>query len=383
MQKTVLPSFHEAPESLGAFHQKIAAPEKPFRGICGFDGFIDTFIRLEAPSSMEEFGPRVAAAAGIAASYPAQHLGDKFGGNGPLLASGLHGLCDGQIDLTYIGALGDPEILPIFQEALSEKVQTIYSIANPAHSDCLEFTDGKVMLSDLRACEEVTWSRLKERIGWPTIQEKLRQADFIGAVNWGKLIHVGEIWEGLAQGLVDLGRPAGEIPFFMDLAEFEQRPEKDRRELIELVGRISQQCRTLLSMNLKEAWQLADLFGGAFHGQKKPAEVLELTAFLRSHINADRVIVHPNDGAACASADEAIYVPGPFCADPLVSTGAGDHFGAGCLLGALLGLDNYGIALLGVCSSGHFVRSGQAPSLEKIPAFLEQWQNGTLPERLP
>ena len=50
-------------------------------GLCGFDGFIDTFVRLQTPASMAEFGPKVAAAAGIAASYPVRHLGDKFGGN--------------------------------------------------------------------------------------------------------------------------------------------------------------------------------------------------------------------------------------------------------------------------------------------------------------
>ena len=49
-------------------------------GVCGFDGFIETFVRLEQPPSMAEFGVKVAAAAGVASSYPVRHLGDKFGG---------------------------------------------------------------------------------------------------------------------------------------------------------------------------------------------------------------------------------------------------------------------------------------------------------------
>jgi hypothetical protein len=55
--------------------------------LCGFDGFIDTFVRLQTPPSMAEFGPKVTAAAGVAASYPVRHLGDKFGGNGPLFVA--------------------------------------------------------------------------------------------------------------------------------------------------------------------------------------------------------------------------------------------------------------------------------------------------------
>jgi hypothetical protein len=56
-------------------------------GVCGFDGFIDAFVRLQKPPSMAEFGPMVTAAVRVAASYPVRHLGDKFGGNGPLFAA--------------------------------------------------------------------------------------------------------------------------------------------------------------------------------------------------------------------------------------------------------------------------------------------------------
>lgn len=131
----------------------------PVSGLCGFDGFIDTFIRMESPASMEAFGPKVTAAAGIATSFPVRHLGDKFGGNAPLFARALHDLNAGQIDLTYIGAVGDKEILPIFDEALSAKMNRVVTLADPAHSDCLEFTDGKIMLGDLSTCSDITWER--------------------------------------------------------------------------------------------------------------------------------------------------------------------------------------------------------------------------------
>lgn len=351
-------------------------------GLCGFDGFIDTFIRMESPSSMAEFGPKVAAAAGIAASYTVCHEGDKFGGNGPLFATALSEIHGGGIDLTYIGAMGNDGILPIYEEALSEKVTRLYSLADPAHSDCLEFSDGKVMLSDLRACAEITWGRLIERVGTETVDQLLQSAQFIAAVNWGKLINVGPLWRNLAARHKELGRPARELIFFMDLAEFEQRPDADRQELIELVSDITQHCRTMLSFNLKEAWQMADTFGRQFQGQKEPGQVADLSAFLREKIDADRIIIHPNDGAACASADGCVYVPGPFCQKPLISTGAGDNFGAGCIAAALLGLDDAAVILAGNCSSGHFVRSGRAPSYADMARFMDDWLNGSLPERL-
>jgi sugar/nucleoside kinase (ribokinase family) len=137
-----------------------------------------------------------------------------------------------------------------------------------------------------------------------------------------------------------------------------------------------------LSFNLKEAWQMGEVFGGAYHGRKDADSVAELATFLKSRIAVDRVIIHPNNGAACASASGTVYVPGPYCREPLISTGAGDNFGAGCLAAALQGLDDAGIVLAGNCASGHFVRSGRSASFADMAKLLDAWVDGTLGERL-
>ena len=371
------------PQSLAsvitAFKQA-SPPSGRLSGLCGFDGFIDTFIRMEAPDTMAEFGPKVAAAAGIAASYTVRHEGDKFGGNGPLFASGLHGLWGGNIDVTYIGAMGRDEVLPIYREALEAKTKRLVTLAEPAHSDCLEFRDGKIMLSDLRSCAEITLERLLERD--VVLDAELCDARFIAAVNWGKLANVGEIWSHLAARLAALGRPAKEVLFFMDLAEFEHRPAADVAGLLARLAPITRQCRTVLSFNLKEGWQMASHLGGDFHGKKQPEAVLDLARFLRARIAVDRIIVHPNDGAAAADENDAVYVPAPFCREPLISTGAGDNFGAGCLSGMLLGLDLAGTLLAGNSSSGFFVRAGRTGSFAELAALAEAWAAGSLPERL-
>jgi pfkB family carbohydrate kinase len=360
----------------------VVAASGRLSGICGFDGFIDTFVRLQTPASMAEFGPKVAAAAGIAASYPVRHLGDKFGGNGPLFAAALNDIHAGKIDVTYIGAMGRGEVLPIYQEALGGKTKRLYTLAQPAHTTCLEFTDGKVMLCDMAACAEVTWERVLECVGQSALDAELNAAAFISAVNWGKLPHAGPIWSHLAARLAKLGRSAKEVFFFMDLAEFETRSLADRKDLLDRLPAITRQCQTMLSFNLKEAWQMGEVFGGTYHGRKDADSVAELAAFLRSRITVDRIIIHPNDGAACASAAGAVYVPGPFCREPLISTGAGDNFGAGCLAAAMKGLDDVGIILAGNCASGHFVRSGRSASFADMLKLIVAWSAGTLGERL-
>ena len=365
------------------FKTRVAGvPPPPPAGLCGFDGFIDTFVRLQTPASMAEFGPKVAAAAGISASYPARHLGDKFGGNGPLFAAAMHAIHAGAIDITYIGAMGRDVVLPIYQDALGGKMKHLHTLAAPAHTTCLEFTDGKVMLCDLTNCCDVTWGRLLECVGQPALDAELTAARFIGALNWGKLPHAGRIWSNLADRLASLGVPAKEIVFFMDLAEFETRPLADREDLLARMGPITRQCQTVLSFNLKEAWQMGEVFGASYQGHKEAAEVAELAAFLRARIEVDRVIIHPNNGAACASASGTVHVPGPYCREPLISTGAGDNFGAGCLAAALRGFDDASLLLAGNCASGHFVRTGRSASFAEMVILLDSWAAGTLGERL-
>lgn len=370
-------------DKVARFQQAISEREPvQHKGICGFDGFIDTFITMRQPSTMAEFGPKVAAAAGIAASYESEHKGDKFGGNGPLIAAALSDIYSNKIDISYIGAMGANEVLPIYQDALGDKIRELHTLAEPAHSDCLEFEDGKVMLCDMRSCGEITWERLIEKVGADKLAETLKASRFIGAVNWGKLPHVGEIWTNLSKQLAELGVPRKQVVFFMDLAEFEQRPMADRDALLEILPGITEQCHTLLSFNLKEAWQMADSFDGDFHGKKDPDTVAELAKFLKANIDVDRIIIHPNDGAACASEDDCTYVPGPYCQKPLISTGAGDNFGAGCIAACIEGFDNLGILLAGNCASGHYVRSGQSASFEDMSKLLGYWLDGNVPERI-
>ena len=168
---------------------------------------------MEDPSSMESFGPRVLAASGIAASFRVKNKGDKFGGNGPLFAGALSYIFERKINLSYIGAIGKDEVTPLFKKALENKVDTIYTLAEPAHSDCLEFTDGKIMLNDLSSCAEVTWDRLIEVIGSEKLDDHLKKADYIGAVNWGKLENVGEIWKNMSLRLAALDVPKKKVHF--------------------------------------------------------------------------------------------------------------------------------------------------------------------------
>ncbi len=65
--------------------------------------------------------------------------------------------------------------------------------------------------------------------------------------------------------------------------------------------------------------------------------------------------------------------PDPTRRKPLITTGAGDHFNAGFATSQLLGLSPEACLTLGVCNSGHYVRTAESPSLAQLETFLANW----------
>jgi sugar/nucleoside kinase (ribokinase family) len=86
------------------------------------------------------------------------------------------------------------------------------------------------------------------------------------------------------------------------------------------------------------------------------------------------VVVHPKESAACATRDGTSWVPGPYAAKPLITTGAGDHFNAGFVSGQLMGLSPESCLGLGVSTSGHYVRTAVSPTLSDLETFLANWK---------
>lgn len=129
----------------------------------------------------------------------------------------------------------------------------------------------------------------------------------------------------------------------------------------------------ILGLNEKEALHVGEVLslpvpvGHVLDHASAP----ELAAAIRARLEIATVVVHPTRFAAAANAHETASVDGPWIANPLISTGAGDHFNAGFCLGQLLGGDLAQSLQIGVGTSGFYVRSAQSPSRGELATFLE------------
>lgn len=351
------------------------------KAVVGLDGFVDTIVKpvdqrsgqgdaFTAIKTIPEFAQRVLGAAGKSTNIEFYPLMDKLGGNGPIMANAMHA---GGTAITYIGALGKTAIHPVFQD-FSSKV-TVVSLSEPASTIAVEFGDGKLMLGQMKSLDEVTLPAIIDQLGIDGLCDLLGKADAIALTNWTMIPNMTAIFDGLLNEVLPLlpARPAGkERLFFFDLADPEKRSREDLRDVLSVIGRFSAFGKATLGLNLKEAQQASVVLGlGEFTTDE--AGLRAQSAAIRERLGLTAVVVHPRKSAACATAEGTAWVAGPYCEQPLITTGAGDHFNAGFINGWLLGLDPESCLTLGVCTSGHYVRTGISPTLDDLETFLANW----------
>lgn len=347
--------------------------------LVGLDGFVDTIVTPVALrrgpgenftplATLTEFGQRIVAAAGKSTNIELYPRTDKLGGNGPIMANAL--LAAGA-RVTYVGAVGLPAVHPVFAD-MATKART-FSISPAAQTTAVECNDGKIMLGQMRCLDDITYERICEVMGEPAFHAEIASANLVALVNWTMIPKMTSIFTALTERVLPKLPPAPERIFFFDLADPEKRSVEDLRGALAAIAAFQRFGRVTLGLNLKEAQQVAAALGCGPVDETEKSLRAAATA-VRGQLGVHTVVIHPRESAACADASGTSWVPGPYTEKPLITTGAGDHFNAGFTTGQLLGLDPEACLTLGVCTSGHYVRTGESPTLATLETFLANWR---------
>jgi len=347
--------------------------------VVGFDGFVDTIVtpvglrqsageNFTPISTLTEFGQRIVAAAGKSTNIELYPRMDKLGGNGPIMANAL--LAAG-VRVTYVGAVGRPNIHPVFAD-MAAKART-FSLAAAAQTTAVECNDGKIMLGQMRCLDEITYERVLEVMGEAALHAELGSANLVSLVNWTMIPNMTAIFQALTEKVLPRLPASSDRTFFFDLADPEKRSVEDLRGALAAIKAFGKFGRVTLGLNLKEAQQVAKALGTSI-GADDETSLRQMTQEIRAKLGYHTVVVHPTKCAACANESGTFFVPGPFVAKPLITTGAGDHFNTGFSVGQLLGLDPEACLAVGVSTSGHYVRTGESPSLQALETFLANWR---------
>jgi sugar/nucleoside kinase (ribokinase family) len=346
------------------------------RAFVGLDGFVDeiihavdkrndseNFTRLPTISALSE---RISAAAGKSTNIEMVTQRTKLGGNGPIMANALASL---GVKVTYVGALGYPNMHPVFNEFARQA--DVHSIAEAGHTDALEFDDGKIMLTKSVQLNDITWPSIQARFGRDRFIEIYSSADLIGFVNWTMIAHMSDLWAALLEE-VPSHPSGGRRKIFFDLADPEKRTEKDILRALELVGHFEKHFHVILGLNEKEAYEISRVLGLSI--KNRSADHLAVLATeIQRQMSISTLVVHPVAYALAVSEGILSRMDGPYVEKPLITTGAGDHFNSGFCLGKLLSFDNQASVLMGVAASGFYVRTAKSPSIEDLAQMLRQW----------
>lgn len=365
---------HAEPLKEAARHLADSPADPPV--LIGFDGFIDEILHVvdqrqsvsdySRLDRLDEFGQRLAAASGLSCNYEFVRQKRKLGGNGPILANALQIL---DHPTTYIGAIGEPDIHPVFAD-FAKACDQVVSLCDPALTLAFEFIDGKAMLGRMEALAEIHFDAILKALSPEGLQALLARQAMIGFVNWTMLPHMNSILDGMGDALGSAGhRPVA----FIDLADPAKRTPEDLLELTGKLTSLQENADVLFGMNENESHQVAGVLGIHADG------LTECTAAIRSALGLSAVVVHPTEEAAVATADGTWRTDGPYAKNPILTTGAGDVFNSGFCHGWLAGLSPQQCLYTGVCASGFYVRNGRPATQSELIDFLSAWSEGDVP----
>ena len=342
----------------------------------GLDGFVDEILHVvDKRGSAESFqrlttisklAGRLAAAAGKSTNIELVSRVTKLGGNGPIMANALASF---GLKVTYLGNLGWPNLHPVFTDFA--KCAEVYSIAEPGHTDALEFDDGKIMLGKISSLKDVNWENIQSRFGRDKFAAKFSTADLVGFVNWTMLSHMDEIWEAALKEVCPTFK-GGRRTLFFDMADPEKREPADILHALELIVKFEKYFSVILGLNEKEAFEVGAVLELPTDDRSQDG-LCKLALEINRRVPISTLVVHPVSYALAASGGDVSLVEGPFTAKPYITTGAGDHFNSGFCLGKLLGFDNALSLLTGVATSGHYVRTAQSPTIPDLAKMLKSW----------
>ena len=347
------------------------------KAVMGFDGFVDqilhvvktrtdanNYVRME---TLKEFGEFISKAAGLSANIEFIPIQNKLGGNGPIMSNALSNY---NLDVTYIGAVGEDSINPVFNEM--SKKSTIINISNPGLTDAVEFFNGKLMIGKRECLKDVNWNKIKEKIGVKKLISLFSDAKLVGLENWTMLPYMTEIWNGLIEEIIPNLNDNCDKYIFFDLADPENRLKNDILEALSVIKKFSSKFKVILGLNEKEAYEIGEILDISSPSNKPTLDILVKSIAKKLDIYC--LVVHPIKEAYAVCDSKLYHTLGPYEPNPKLTTGAGDNFNAGFCFGQVLGLSVQLSLVLGTATSGYYVRNSKSPDLESIIEFLANWK---------
>ncbi|MFM7858493.1 MAG: PfkB family carbohydrate kinase [Flammeovirgaceae bacterium] len=337
-----------------------------FRATLGFDGFVDTIVKLvkqrvdgEATyfQTMEEWVAYQHERMGKNFSIEVENQTMKLGGNMPIMANALSNL---GCQICCIGALGFPSVHPAFQSM--NETCSLLTYSNPGITQAMEFDDGKIILGEMDELNRADWSLVKNRIGLENVIDVVSQAQLLAMVNWGEINHGTTFWEGMLDDVLPACEPVNGRVLFFDLADFSKKPAGEILKALTLLPKFCRYGKVVLGLNQNEAKAI----GKQLVLDTDHQSMDNLIEQLYRKLEVDTLVIHHRTEAIAINRVQKDSVKSQLVENPKLLTGAGDNFNAGFCMGTLLNLELEQCLQLAHAQSRFYIQHGFSPTIQQL-----------------
>jgi hypothetical protein len=342
--------------------------------LLGCDGFVDeTYEIVEVRKSQAEFTPmknlrqfgellveRADGGVGVEL-VPKRRCEGGFGIN-----TGRVAACLG-LKPCLPGLYGSQTIDPAYHEF--GDICDLVSLGDPALTIALEFSDGKVLMSNLAAVSNLTWNDFKEHFGQEKLKELFSDVDILGLGYWSLTANFDGLFKGFMEQYESMKPPRR---MFFDFADIKKKSSESFIKSLELIKTFNSKIPMTFSLNEHEVVELFSRIG-VKRPELTPAAIASALTVAREKIGFDELVVHtPEFAAASSAADGEAHAIQERQTDVVRLAGAGDSFNGGFLCASLGNLPLKERLVIANAVTAFFVTNATPPTKEELIAQIKK-----------
>jgi len=341
-----------------------------FTAAAGFDMVVDNVVRIVKQKdqhgnkqyfqTIEEFGQYILSKKNMSCSLETEIQESKIGGNMAIFSNALGNL---GIRVHCIGSMGFPEIYRPFHN-MSDYC-TLHSVCDTVECSALEFDDGKVMMSSMEPLEELSWETMAKRMKEQEIVNHFKNSQLIALLNWSELTRASALFASVFEKCIEGKAQDKNKLVLIDLSDVSRKPEEEVLHILKLTECFSKYRTTIFSMNENECRLI---YHALFEHDEEIIE--EMSRRISETLRIDYLIIHLRDRSYGYHDGKMALEQGYYTAKPKLSTGGGDNFNAGFVLGILESLSLDDCLYLGNSVAGYYVRTGKSPVPQQLHDFI-------------
>ena len=264
------------------------------------------------------------------------------------------------------GLYGEKEIDPAYEEFVDSCELT--SLGDPALTLAFEFSNGKLLMSDIGAVSNLKWADFEKHFGEDKVKELFTDVDILGLGYWSLTANFDEIFIGFMKQYETLTPPRR---MFFDFADIKKKSNESFMKSLELIQQYNSKIPMTFSLNHHEIMELFARIGVEC-AEATPEAIVAALPIARDKIGFDELVVHtPDFAVASNTADGEEIAMQERQTNVIRLAGAGDSFNGGYVCASLGDLPIKQRLVMANATTAFFVTNGTGPTKEQLIAQIE------------